>query len=65
MTAVVNRRPEVGEQLVVAGWRIAAQGRKLQAGSTVWSSHGEVLAANAATWISLTDEQHQSFKTAT
>jgi hypothetical protein len=65
MRAVVHRRPELGERLVVAGWRAAAQGRKLEAGSAVWSSDGEVIAANAATWIRLTSDQQQTFKTAT
>ena len=64
MTAEVRRRPRVGEPLVVAGWRIAADGRKLHAGSAVWSNGGEVIAANAATWIMLTDEQHGTFSPA-
>jgi hypothetical protein len=65
MRAVVHRRPLVGEHLVVVGWRIADHGRKLEAGSAVWSTDGEVLALNAATWVRLADEQQRAFKTAT
>jgi hypothetical protein len=64
MTAVVHRRPQIGEELVVGGWRIAAQGRKLLAGSAVWAEDGEVVAVNAATWISLTDASRANFKVA-
>ncbi len=65
MTAVVHRRPEVGEKLVVGGWRVAAQGRKLLAGSAVWARDGELVAVNAATWIRLTDASRAGFKVAT
>jgi hypothetical protein len=65
MRAVVHRRPAPDEALVVAGWPIAAEGRRLHAGSIVWGRDGQVLASNVATWISLTPEQHETFKTAT
>jgi hypothetical protein len=61
---VIHRRPAPGERLVVAGWQVAADGRKRHAGSAVWSAAGETLAAGAATWIVLRSEQ-QSFRTAT
>ena len=57
----VVRRPERGERLVVAGWAGDRDGRKVQAGSAVWSESGEVLAAGRATWIELTAEQRRAF----
>jgi hypothetical protein len=65
MTAVVHRRPEVGEELVVGGWRVARQGRKLLSGSAVWAEDGELVALNAATWIRLTDASRATFNVAT
>lgn len=63
MTTNVHRRPEVDEKLVVAAWPIADEGRKLLAGSALWSAAGELLACNLAVWIVLTDEQRRAFKT--
>lgn len=64
MTVALHRRPRPGEHLVVAGWPIAAEGRKLLAGAAVWSADGEVLAVNAATWIRLSDDQQAAFRVA-
>ena len=61
LTATVNRRPESGEPLVVAGWTGARQGRKTEAGTAIWSASGEVLAAGRATWIDLTPDQREAF----
>ena len=61
LTATVNRRPQLGEPLVVAGWTGDRHGRKTQAGTAIWSASGEVLAAGQATWIDLTTEQRQAF----
>jgi hypothetical protein len=61
MTATVHRRPSIGEQLVVAGWPITANGRKRLSGSVVWSADGTVLAASEATWVVLEDEQRDAF----
>ncbi|HVL81823.1 MAG TPA: hypothetical protein VM840_09555 [Actinomycetota bacterium] len=63
MTADVVRLPRQAERLVVGGWRVGAEGRKLVAGSAIWTADGEVLARNLATWIRLTDEQRVSFRT--
>jgi hypothetical protein len=66
MTAGVQRRPAVGERLVVMGWRIAREGRRLLAGSAVYRADGgEVLAANRAVWVLLDEEQRAAFATAT
>jgi hypothetical protein len=65
MTTTLRRRPVVGEPLVVGAWRVAARGRKLHSGSAVWSRDGEVVAVNAATWITLTDDQQAAFLPAT
>jgi hypothetical protein len=64
MTAVVYRRPERGERLVAGGWPIEAERRKLHSGSAVWSDEGEVVAANSATWILLSEEQQAAFNVA-
>ncbi|HEX6425757.1 MAG TPA: hotdog fold domain-containing protein, partial [Acidimicrobiales bacterium] len=64
MAVAVHRRPLPGERLVVAGWPISAEGRKLLSGSAVWSADGEVLAVNAATWIRLSADQQAAFRVA-
>ena len=61
LTATVLRRPEPEQRLVVAGWAGNRDGRKVQAGSAIWSESGEVLAAGRATWIELTAEQRRAF----
>ena len=50
MAARVLRVPEPGERCVVAGWPLAADGRKLGAGTALWSD-GELLGYARATWI--------------
>lgn len=57
----IDRRPAAGEELVVAGWQIAADGRKLSSGGAVWAPDGEVLARSLATWILLDEEQAAAF----
>lgn len=61
MTAVVHRRPATDEPLVVAGWTVAEKGRKTEAASAVWSADGDLLAASATTWISLSPDQMARF----
>ena len=50
MAARVVRVPEPGERCVVAGWQLGSRGRKLDAGTALWSD-GELLAYARATWI--------------
>ncbi len=62
MTAEVHRRPRVDEELVVCGWRIDRDGRRLRAGSAILARDGrEVLAENLGLWVILTDEQRAAF----
>lgn len=61
LTATVTARPTPGDHLVVAGWRIRAEGRKRIAGSVVWDERGDVLAVGEAVWIVLDGEQLTSF----
>jgi len=57
----IDRRPAVGEPLVVAGWQTGADGRKLFGSAAVWDADGEVLAVSAATWILLDEAQAAAF----
>jgi hypothetical protein len=61
MTAVVHRRPGVGERLVVAAWPLDADGRKRLSGSVVWSADGTVLAEGTTTWVLLESTQREAF----
>ena len=64
MAAEVHRRPAPGEELVVVGWDLGAEGRKRTSGSAIRAADGEVVARNLATWIALTPEQQADFRTA-
>jgi hypothetical protein len=44
---------ELGEPHVVMGWRLAEDGRKLMAGSAIFTAAGQPVAAARATWIRL------------
>lgn len=61
----IVRRPSPGEELVVAGWRTDADGRKCHSGSAVWTADGDLIAKGQAIWIRLADDQHETFNTAT
>jgi len=50
LAARVLRAPDAGERCVVAGWQLGADGRKLYAGTALWSD-GELLGYARATWI--------------
>ena len=51
--AHLERPIKVGEQLVVAGWAIAHDGRKHQAGTALYDAAGQPVGWAEATWISL------------
>ena len=51
IAAEIYRPVRVGEPLVVAGWPIGADGRKLRAGTAIYSATGEVCALARALWI--------------
>jgi hypothetical protein len=51
MTARVDRVPDVGEECVVTSWPLGEDGRKLYAGTALFSSDGELLARARQTWI--------------
>jgi hypothetical protein len=44
---------KAGEPHVVMGWRLAAQGRKIVAGSALFTASGQPVAVAQATWIRL------------
>jgi hypothetical protein len=51
MAAHVLRLPRLGEELVVAGWRVGEEGRKRYAASALYAGGGEVVAAARSTWL--------------
>lgn len=51
MAARVVRVPEIAEQCVVVAWPLGEDGRKLFAGTALFSSDGELLAMARQTWI--------------
>ena len=53
MTARVDSRPQVGDRLVVMGWGLGVDRRKVGAGSALLTERGEVLAVARAVWILL------------
>jgi hypothetical protein len=51
LAAKIDRVPAVGEQCVVVGWPLGEDGRKLYAGTALFSSDGAPYAVARATWI--------------
>jgi hypothetical protein len=51
ITARVDRLPESGEPHVVVAWPLGEDGRKLYAGSAIFTAGGEPVARARATWI--------------
>jgi hypothetical protein len=51
IAARVVGRVDVGTPCVVVGWSLGAEGRKLYAGTAVFSAGGAVSAAARATWV--------------
>lgn len=62
MTAAVQRRPTVGEPLLVQGWSEGRDGRKLRAGAALRTADGELLAQSRTTWIAMDADQLASFR---
>jgi hypothetical protein len=51
MTARVDRVPDAGEECVVAAWPLGEDGRKLFAGTALYSAGGALMAVARQTWI--------------
>lgn len=51
MTGRIERLPEVGERCVVAAWPLGEDGRKLHAGTALFTEAGELLALARQVWI--------------
>jgi hypothetical protein len=51
LAARIDRVPGSGERCVVVGWPLGEDGRKLYAGTALFSERGEIYAAARATWI--------------
>lgn len=56
MSATIHRPVRAGERLIVTGWPIESSGRKHRVGSALHDSDGTLVAAAAATWITVKDE---------
>ena len=61
LTVEVRRRPDIDEPLVVGGWQVGKEGRKVLGGSVVWDADGSIVAQGRATWIELRAEHAPSF----
>ncbi len=53
LTARIDERPRAGEDHVVAGWLVGAQGRKVHCGSALFAADGRLLAVALAVWLRL------------
>ena len=51
MTAHVDRVPDVGERCIAVSWPLGEDGRKLFAGTALFTEGGELLALAKQTWI--------------
>ena len=51
LAARIDRVPEAGEPCVVVGWPLGEDGRKLYAGTALFTAAGELLGLARATWI--------------
>jgi hypothetical protein len=53
MTCRIEALPKPGNDHVVLGWRVGAEGRKGFTGSALYTADGKVLAVAQATWITV------------
>lgn len=53
MTARVDRRPRVGETLVVCSWTREQHGRRYETSAVIVDEHGDVVARGDSTWIAV------------
>ena len=51
MAARIDRLPDDGDRCIVMGWPLGEDGRKLYAGTGLWTAEGELLALARQTWI--------------
>ena len=51
MTARIDRVPDVSEGCVATAWPLGGDGRKLYAGTALFTRAGELLALARQTWI--------------
>jgi hypothetical protein len=51
LAARIDRRVAVGEPCTVVGWKIAASGRKHEAGTALYGAHGDLCGVGRAVWI--------------
>jgi hypothetical protein len=53
LRARIDHRVPAGEPLVVIGWPLGVDGRKLYAGTALYDAAGRLLAVAQATWVQL------------
>lgn len=63
MTAAVERRPRVGERLVVYSWTREHIGRRYETSAALVDSSGSVVARADATWIALRHQRLHTLRT--
>jgi hypothetical protein len=61
LTVQIRRRPHLDEPLVVGGWQVGRDGRKVLGAAAVWDADGVAVAQSRATWIELRAEQSAAF----
>jgi len=53
LSADIVERPKIGDDLIVIGWDMGADGRKFYGGSALCNAGGRVLAKAKAVWVEL------------
>ena len=61
LTVEIRRRPAIDEALVVGGWQVGKEGRKVLGAAVVWDRDGAVVAQGRATWIELHGQRATAF----
>lgn len=51
MSVLIMRLPRVNQEIIVMGWPIEREGRKLYAGTALMNAEGEVLASSRQLWL--------------
>ena len=58
LSAKIETSIQAGDKAIVIGWPISREGRKIQAGTAIFSTSGDLLASAKAVWIMLKEPFH-------